>query len=185
MGPALRLMSNLLVSVVGLGSNLGPRREILRAAVAELDRDTRSASTGSGVFGVSSLYESAPLGPPQPDYLNAALLLRTSLEAEALLDLLQAIERRHGRVRATRWGPRTLDLDLLWLEGRAVHSPRLVVPHPELPSRAFALLPLLELVPDATNPLDDTPLALAARWLSRSELTLVEGPNWAEALPKV
>jgi 2-amino-4-hydroxy-6-hydroxymethyldihydropteridine diphosphokinase len=178
-------MSNLLLSVVGLGANLGAPRDVLRAAVLELRALPGTGVSGAGVVRVSSLYASVPVGPPQPDYLNAAVLLRTALEPLELLDALQTIEHRHGRVRAERWGPRTLDLDILWLEGRVERSDRLVVPHPELLGRAFALVPLLELVPDARNPLDDTPLEASARLLSRSGLTRVEGPNWAEALPKL
>jgi 2-amino-4-hydroxy-6-hydroxymethyldihydropteridine diphosphokinase len=134
---------------------------------------------------VSCLYESAPVGPPQPRYLNAAALLATTLEPETLLKGLQAIEIRHGRERQVRWGPRTLDLDLLWLEGRAVETESLVVPHPELTRRAFALVPLLELVPHARNPHDGSPLAAAAEQISREGLERVEGPIWSEGLPKL
>jgi len=93
------------------------------------------------------------MGPPQPRYLNAAVLLTTALGAEALLDELLRIEASEGRERRERWGARTLDLDVLWIEGSAVHTSRIDVPHPGLRDRAFALLPLLELVPDAVDPL--------------------------------
>lgn len=98
----------------------------------------------------SSVYETAPVGPPQPDYLNAAVLCETALEPLALFDVMLEIERGLGRVRAEKWGPRTIDLDLLFIEGRSVDDdPRLVVPHPHLLERAFALLPLLDVLPDA------------------------------------
>jgi 2-amino-4-hydroxy-6-hydroxymethyldihydropteridine diphosphokinase len=125
------------------------------------------------------------VGPPQPRYLNAAALFATRLEPEELLGELQTIEFRHGRERLERWGPRTLDLDLLWLEGRAVQTGSLVVPHPELTRRAFALVPLLELVPHARNPQDGAPLAAALERISLEGLVRVEGPNWAERLPKL
>lgn len=131
--------------VVGLGSNLGERRELLAGAVAGCARLGELA-------GVSWLYETDPIGPPQPVYLNAALRLRTELAPEALLDALLELERAAGRRRRERWGPRTLDLDVLWIAGCAVRSPRLTVPHPRLAERAFALLPLLDVAPDARAP---------------------------------
>jgi 2-amino-4-hydroxy-6-hydroxymethyldihydropteridine diphosphokinase len=135
--------------VIGLGSNLGDRRASLDAAVARL-REDRSWH----VLRRSPTYESPPMGgPPQGDYLNAAVLLVTSLDARAILDRALAIERGLGRVRSddTRWGPRTIDLDLLWIEGEAVDEEDLVVPHPRLAERAFAIRPLLDLVPDASD----------------------------------
>jgi 2-amino-4-hydroxy-6-hydroxymethyldihydropteridine diphosphokinase len=104
------------------------------------------------VVAVSRVYETAPVGPTQPDFLNAAALTTTELAPEKLLDELLAIESSLGRVRRERWGPRVIDLDVLWIEGVAVETPRLVVPHPHLLERAFALAPLLELVPEATDP---------------------------------
>jgi len=102
----------------------------------------------------SSVYETAPVGPSQPDYLNAAALIETELAPEELLDALLAIERAMGRVRPSPkdWGPRIIDLDVLWIEDVAVRSDRLTVPHGHLRERAFALLPLLEVAPDARDP---------------------------------
>ena len=97
----------------------------------------------------SRVYETAPVGPPQADYLNAAVLVETSLEPLVLFETMLEIERALGRVRRERWGPRTIDLDLLWIEGRTVDAPNLKVPHPHLVERAFALLPLLDVVPGA------------------------------------
>jgi 2-amino-4-hydroxy-6-hydroxymethyldihydropteridine diphosphokinase len=91
-------------------------------------------------------------GPPQPEYLNAAVLLAFDGAPLELLDALLAIEARLGRVRAERWGPRTIDLDLLWIDGVAVEDARLEVPHPRLRERAFALVPLLEVAPEARDP---------------------------------
>ena len=131
-----------LRAVVGLGANLGDRLGTMRAALAELARVARVEAT-------SRVYESPAVGPPQPDYLNAAALVEWGGEPEALLDALLAIEAKLGRVRREKWGPRTIDLDVLWIEGREVRSPRLVVPHPEVAKRAFAVAPLLEVAPAA------------------------------------
>lgn len=132
--------------VIGLGTNLGDREATLRSAVRAL---TSLADDG---LAVSALYETAPLGPPQPHYLNAAVRFRTSLEPDGLLDALLVIERAHGRVRGERWGPRTLDLDVLFAladGARLEHrSARLVVPHPGLLERSFALAPLLDVMPE-------------------------------------
>jgi 2-amino-4-hydroxy-6-hydroxymethyldihydropteridine diphosphokinase len=134
-----------LRAVVGFGANLGERLATMRAALAELAKVAR-------LEGTSHVYATAPVGPPQPEYLNAAALVSWEGTAEALLDALLAIEARLGRVRRERFGPRTVDLDLLWIDGLAEDGERLVVPHPRLKERAFALVPLLEVAPDATDP---------------------------------
>lgn len=137
-----------ITAIIGLGSNLGDRVDMLRQAAARL-----SARDDVWVDGHSRIYETEPHGPPQPRYLNAALRVRTALGLEALLDVLLEVERSLGRVRAERWGPRTLDLDILWAmdsAGGALehHAPRLVVPHAHLTERAFALAPLLDVAPE-------------------------------------
>jgi 2-amino-4-hydroxy-6-hydroxymethyldihydropteridine diphosphokinase len=133
---------------VGLGANLGDRLATLRAAAGAL-----AGSPEIAVLARSSVWETAPVGgPPQPDYLNAALLVRTGLEPADLLAVLLGVERRFGRVRTVRDAPRTLDLDLLWMEGEALRTPELEVPHPRLRERAFALAPLVEVLPDARDP---------------------------------
>jgi 2-amino-4-hydroxy-6-hydroxymethyldihydropteridine diphosphokinase len=142
--------------VVGLGANLGERRATLASAACEL------AALGR-VVAVSGLYETAAVGPPQPRYLNAAIRLELSLEARPLLDTLLGIERRHGRSRAEKWGPRTLDLDILWISGRRVAEADLVVPHAGLRERRFALEPLLDVAPDARDP---TTLELLSAWVA-------------------
>lgn len=134
-----------LRAVIGFGANLGDRLATLRAAVAELGRVARVART-------SHVYATAPVGPPQPEYLNAAALVAWEGTADALLETLLGIEGKLGRVRGERFGPRTLDLDVLWIDGVAQATGSLVVPHPRLKERAFALVPLLEIAPDATDP---------------------------------
>lgn len=133
---------------IGLGSNLDNPAEQLRRALTALVRlpQTRLA-------GCSRFYRSAPLGPQdQPDYVNAVAALDTELAPEALLDALQAIEAAQGRVRLRRWGPRTLDLDLLLYGDDILATPRLTVPHPGLAERNFVLHPLAELAPDLVLP---------------------------------
>jgi 2-amino-4-hydroxy-6-hydroxymethyldihydropteridine diphosphokinase len=108
---------------------------------------------------VSNLYETKAIGPPQPDYLNAALLVGSSLAPLELLAALMAVEEQFDRIRTQRWGARTLDLDLLWSEGVTVSLPQLSVPHPRLKERAFAILPLLDVAPTAADPLTGVPYA--------------------------
>src|SRR5690349_1258159 len=108
--------------VIGLGANLGDRLRTLRSALTGL------AALGQ-LQRVSALYETAAVGPPQPDYLNAAVLLDSALEPIAMLQGLLAVERAHGRERRERWGPRTLDLDLLFSPGLELTEPSLTLPH--------------------------------------------------------
>ncbi len=135
--------------VIGLGSNIGDRRAHLDAAIARIRAD-RSFH----VLRCSPIYETPPAGgPPQGDYLNTAVLLVTSLQGRAILDKALAIEHELGRERSaeTRWGPRTIDLDLLWIEGEAIDEEGLAVPHPRLAERPFALRPLIDVAPDAVD----------------------------------
>ena len=136
------------MAYVGLGANMGEPRRQLEQALRELDevRLTR-------VMSRSSLYRSAPLGyADQPDFVNAVAQLETRLPAKELLAELQAIEARHGRERSYANAPRTLDLDLLLFGEELVSEPDLTVPHPRMHERAFVLLPLLEIAPDAAIP---------------------------------
>jgi 2-amino-4-hydroxy-6-hydroxymethyldihydropteridine diphosphokinase len=131
---------------LGLGSNLGDRTAHLRRAV-ELLR------AGGDVVAVSPVYETAPVGgPPQGDYLNVVVELRTGDRAGRLLDRCHEIERDAGRVRGVRFGPRTLDADVLWVEGDAVCTRELQVPHPRMWERRFVLAPLADLAPDLVSP---------------------------------
>ncbi len=106
------------------------------------------------VVALSSFYRTPPLGPQdQPDYLNAAIALETALSAEALLDNTQRIELQQGRVRKEeRWGPRTLDLDIMLFGDAQIHTERLTVPHYDMKRRGFMLWPLFEIAPDLTFP---------------------------------
>ena len=127
--------------VVGLGSNLGARYAMLAQAASRLD-----SAAGCRVVARSRVYESDPFGPvSQPRFLNAAVLLDSALEPEALLAVTLGIEAALGRMRDVRWGPRTIDLDLLW-GPRPISSAQLTLPHPGLSERWFALAPLLDAV---------------------------------------
>jgi len=132
-------------AVIGLGGNLGDPVEAFGSAARMLD-----ATPGLRVLARSKLYETAPIGPPQPHYLNAALRLELAISPRALLRRCLEIERAHGRDREKeiRFGPRTLDLDLLYVDGVVMHEDDLVVPHPRLEERAFALVPLLDVAPE-------------------------------------
>jgi 2-amino-4-hydroxy-6-hydroxymethyldihydropteridine diphosphokinase len=140
----------LVRAYVGLGANLGDREATIRRAVALVDE-----LGGVAVVGVSSLRETEPWGPvEQPRYLNGAVALETDLRPRELLDALLDVERRLGRARddEERWGPRTIDLDLLLYGDLVLDEPGLDVPHPRLHERRFALEPLAELAPDALVP---------------------------------
>lgn len=158
--------------VVGLGSNLGDRRGTLERAVTSL------AELGE-LTAISALYETAPVGPAQPDFLNAAVRLLTPLRPSALLEALLAIEREAGRERRERWGPRTLDLDILWIRATAVDEPGLQVPHAELASREFALLPLLDVAPEATDPRTGTAYRLIASAVPSAGAKQLHWSSWS------
>ncbi len=133
---------------VGIGSNQDdPAKQVDRAFRA-LEKLPRTALTAR-----SSLFRSAPFGPvEQPDFVNAVAYLETKLDAVELLQHLQAIERRHGRLRGERWGPRVIDLDLLVFADQVIDTDALSVPHPGIAERNFVLLPLQEIAPDLVIP---------------------------------
>lgn len=138
-------MSRVLVA---LGSNLGDREALLIEAVRRLD-----AAPGFEVDRVSAFIETEPVGgPEQGAYLNGALVATVTLAPLEVLDLLQSVENAAGRVRVERWGPRTLDLDLLLYDDRVVDEPRLEVPHPRLHERSFVLDPAVEIARDWVHP---------------------------------
>ena len=131
-------------ALLGLGSNLGDRESYLREAVESL----------TGVVGVSSVYETDPVGGPggQGAYLNLVVELDTDLSARALLGVCHRLESAANRVRQERWGPRTLDVDILWTDQEPIDEPDLQIPHPRMRERRFVMAPLAELAPDVAGP---------------------------------
>jgi len=155
---------------IAAGSNLGDRLGQLNAAINGL-------SAIGLIWGVSSVYETAPVGgPAQGPFLNAVILIDTAHTPIGLLRELLLIERSRGRIRNERWGPRTLDLDLVLFDQEIVDEPGLTVPHPQMRHRRFVLEPLLEVWPEAAMP-DGSPVTPAeesvwAQEISRTELVL-------------
>ena len=132
----------LVVAYLGLGSNIGERERLLAEAVERL-----SDHPSVEVTAVSPLYETEPVGvTDQPAFLNIACRILTTLDPESLLAAALDIERELGRVRTIRWGPRTIDIDLLLYDNRDIRTPALTVPHPRLMERAFVLVPLLDVI---------------------------------------
>lgn len=128
---------------IGLGANLGNAAETLDEAINELARSTGILSVDRSPF-----YQSEPVGASGPIFVNAVAKIQTTLSPMALLDLLQEIENRHGRLRPYRNAPRTLDLDILLFDEERIDTPRLTIPHPRMHQRAFVLRPMLDMCPD-------------------------------------
>lgn len=139
----------MVTSYIAIGSNVGERRTFCREAVAFLGE-----SPGVDVIATSSLYETSPVGgPPQRSFVNAVVKIETSLSPRALLDLCQGIEARLGREPGElRWGPRVADLDVLLFDDVKVNEPDLEIPHPRMTTRAFVLIPLIEIDPEVADP---------------------------------
>ncbi len=143
----------MTLAYIAIGSNLASPLEQVNAALKALDD-----IPDSHIITVSSFYRTPPLGPQdQPDYLNAAVALETSLAPEALLNHTQRIELQQGRVRkAERWGPRTLDLDIMLFGNQVINTERLTVPHYDMKNRGFMLWPLFEIAPTWVFPDGET-----------------------------
>ena len=155
-------------SYLGLGSNLGDRLENLRRAVELLD------DRGIRVLRSSRVYETDPVGPPQPDYLNAVLETETDLPPRHLLRRCQEVEEELGRVPGERWGPRIIDVDVLTYDDQEIEEPDFHVPHPRMHERAFVIAPLLEL--DADPPLPGGQKASALRLETRAGVRVFAEP---------
>jgi 2-amino-4-hydroxy-6-hydroxymethyldihydropteridine diphosphokinase len=147
-------VKNKLEAAISLGSNLGDSYSILEAALKAL-----SETPGIILQARSHWYQTVAVGPPQPDFLNGCALVRVSLSPQALLETLLETETRLGRVRHQRWGPRTLDLDLLLYDDLILNTPALQLPHPRMYERAFVLVPLAEIAPDWVEPVSGKAIA--------------------------
>lgn len=139
---------------IALGSNLGDSRAILEAALETLAKTPEITLLVS-----SSWYQTKAVGPPQPDYINGCALLHVQKRPQLLLETLLGIEAQFGRVRRERWGPRSLDLDLLLYDDLIIKTPTLQLPHPRMRSRAFVLVPLAEIAPDWIEPVSGIAIA--------------------------
>ena len=135
-------------AAIALGGNLGDSQRILAEAISVIDQTPEIA-----VMAQSHFYRTAPVGPPQPDYINACILANTSLSPMVLLHQLLSIENQFGRVRQERWGARSLDLDLLFYGDRALDISGLTVPHPRLHERPFVLVPLMDIAANWQHPI--------------------------------
>ena len=139
----------MTIAFIGIGSNVGDRVEFCRRAVGAID-----AIADVSVDGVSSLYDTSPVGgPPQRSFVNLVVRITTGLSARQLLEECQAVEQKLGREPSDiHWGPRVVDLDILTFGDEKISEPDLEIPHPRLTQRRFALIPLLEVDPDASDP---------------------------------
>ena len=153
---------------IGLGSNLGDSRSILTGAIDRLRSHNQIE-----VIAVSSWYITAPVGPPQPDYLNGCATLQTSLVPLDLLSVLHSIEAEFGRVRQQVWGARTLDLDLLLYDDLVIDLPTLQVPHPRMLERAFVLVPLSEIAPKTIEPTSKQSIITLCNQLEHSGVKII------------
>ncbi len=132
---------------IALGANLGDREANIARALRELD-----AAEGLHVTRKAPVVETEPVGPPQPRYLNSAVEAECSLSPAELLTALKRIEKDMGRSEGERWGPRVIDLDILFFGDRVIETDELVVPHAEMPNRSFVLEPLADIAPDKIHP---------------------------------
>lgn len=148
---------------IALGSNLGDSLSIVKDALKILDQ-----TPGITLQAHSSWYKTAPVGPPQPDYLNGCALLDVQLTPQELLETLLRIEAQFGRVREERNGPRTLDLDLLLFDDLILDIPNLQLPHPRMRERAFVLVPLAEIAPNWVEPVSGKAIAQLVQTLDCS-----------------
>ena len=142
---------------IALGSNMDSPHSQLDSAL-----ETIAQHPHMQLIGVSSRYQTPPIGPQQPDFINAAAELSTDLSPLALLDALQAIEQQQNRVRSLHWDPRTLDLDILLYDNLVLDSERLTIPHPGISERAFVLVPLADLSAHLALPSGETVAQLLA-----------------------
>lgn len=159
---------------IGLGGNLGDPQAAMREALHLLE-----ASPDIRITAVSSLYRTPPWGKvDQPEFLNAVAAVETRLEPRGLLDLCLANESQLKRVRTERWGPRVIDMDILWFEGRSVDEPGLQVPHPRMEDRAFVMVPLAEIAPNL--PVGEMTAVEASLRLDATGITVAaQGDSWA------
>lgn len=161
--------------IIGLGGNIGAVRGNLSRVIAVFQADF-------SLLRVSDLYQTVAIGPEQPDFLNAAVLINYPGELHQLLGELQEMEAQLGRVRLEKWGPRTVDLDILWAGEKIISTSTLNVPHRELRKRAFALLPLLDVFSAAKDPSNGCPYREVFGKVGGEGVARIAQGRWWEAL---
>ncbi|MFQ5869719.1 MAG: 2-amino-4-hydroxy-6-hydroxymethyldihydropteridine diphosphokinase [Candidatus Zixiibacteriota bacterium] len=164
------------VAYIGLGSNLGDRKQNLKEAIKEME-----SSEATNLVSVSCLYLTEPVEveEPQNDFLNAVIKIRTNLSPQALLSSLKEIEKRFGRGVDSHLKPRNLDLDILLYDDLILQTESLTIPHPRLSCREFVLAPLLELEPELQNPVDGKSLnSYYEKLKGQEKASLFEDENW-------
>ncbi|MCW5314871.1 2-amino-4-hydroxy-6-hydroxymethyldihydropteridine diphosphokinase [Nostoc sp. KVJ3] len=157
-------------SAVALGGNIGDSQTILETAIKTL-----AQTPGILLEAKSSWYQTKAVGPEQPDYLNGCVTLQVEMLPQQLLEILLGIEQQFGRVRQERWGPRTLDLDLLLYDDLIVNTPNLQIPHPRMRDRAFVLVPLAEIAPDWIEPVSGCVIKELLKEVNCSDVRLIDG----------
>lgn len=159
-------------AAIALGSNIGDSHTIVQSALQRLDE-----TPGIVLNACSPVYQTVAIGPPQPDILNACALLSTTLDPPTLMTAMLAIEASFGRIRRERWGPRSLDLDLLLFDDLILKQPGLTIPHPSMTQRAFVLVPLLDIAPDWVDPVSGQTIAMLAHQVDWSGVKLYSLEN--------
>lgn len=157
---------------IALGSNLGNSLDTVVNALKAL-----ANIPGIDLVATSSWYQTVPVGPPQPDYVNGCAVLQVQTPPSELLTLLQGIELQFGRVRTEKWGARTLDLDVLLYEDLVMNTPKLTIPHPYLTERAFVLLPLAEIAPNWIEPVSKKAIAQLAKEVNCTGVKLINNSD--------
>ena len=153
---------------IALGSNLGNSLDTVANALKAL-----ANIPGVDLIATSSWYQTKPVGPPQPDYVNGCIVLQVQQNPAELLTILQAIELQFGRVRTEKWGARTLDLDILLYEDLVIQTPKLTIPHPHMTERAFVLVPLAEISPNWIEPVSKKAIAQLAKEVDCTGVKLI------------
>ncbi|MGJ3246757.1 MAG: 2-amino-4-hydroxy-6-hydroxymethyldihydropteridine diphosphokinase [Elainellaceae cyanobacterium] len=159
-------------AAIALGGNLGHPKTTLESALEAI-----ASTPGIGLDAYSRFYETVAVGPPQPNFLNACALVSTDLTAQELLRALLDIEAQFGRIRRERWGPRSLDLDLLLFDDQVVRLPHLQIPHPRMSERAFVLVPLADVAPDWIDPISGLAIAQLLDAVDRSGVVGADTPD--------
>ncbi|UKP00737.1 2-amino-4-hydroxy-6-hydroxymethyldihydropteridine diphosphokinase [Nostoc sp. UHCC 0870] len=164
-----RAIAEVVRSALALGSNIGDSVATLEAATQAL-----TAIPGIELEAKSSWYRTKAVGPPQPDYINACIILQVKMSPQELLDTLLATEQKFGRVRRERWGARSLDLDILLYDDLILDTPNLQIPHPRMHERAFVLVPLVEIAPDWIEPVSGLAIKQLVKKVDCSDVHLLK-----------